>query len=195
MSVVRRLRRRTHARVSAVACGLAAAVAAVAVYSLSLGDIDIPAADVVDALLGLDGGGTAYIVNELRLPRALVAVLAGAAFGASGAIFQSLVRNPLASPDIIGVTAGAGAAAVVALLLFGWSGAAVSAAALAGALATATAIYLLAWREGVTGGRLVVIGIAMAAMLTGVVSFTMTRADVYDAREALVWLTGSLNAK
>ncbi|GIG68232.1 FecCD family ABC transporter permease [Phytomonospora endophytica] len=195
MSVVRRLRRRTLARVVTVACGLAVAVAAIAVYSLSLGEIDIPAADVVNALLGLDDGGSAYIVNELRLPRALVAVLAGAAFGMSGAIFQSLVRNPLASPDIIGVTAGAGAAAVVALLLFGWSGVAVSAAALVGALATAASIYLLAWRDGVTGGRLVVIGIAMAAMLTGIVSFTMTRADVYDARDALVWLTGSLNAK
>lgn len=193
--VVRHLRRASFVRVLTVACGLAVAVAVVAVVSLSLGEIDIPAADVVNALLGLDDGGSAYIVNELRLPRALVAVLAGAAFGVSGAIFQSIVRNPLASPDIIGVTAGAGAAAVVSMLLLGWSGVAVSAAALVGALATAAAIYLLAWRDGVTGGRLVVIGIAMAAMLTGIVSFTMTRADVYDARDALVWLTGSLNAK
>jgi iron complex transport system permease protein len=113
----------------------------------------------------------------------------------AGAIFQSLVRNPLASPDLIGITAGASAAAVIALLVFGLRGFPVSVAAFAGALATAAVIYALAWRQGVTGYRLVLAGIAMAAMLTSVVSYCLTRADVYAARDALGWLTGSLNAK
>jgi iron complex transport system permease protein len=166
---------------------------------LSLGEVDIPLPDVVRTLFG--GGdsdtdsGIAYIITELRLPRALVAVLAGVAFGLSGTIFQTLVRNPLASPDFIGVTAGASAAAVLALLVFGLRGFPVSVAAFAGALATAATIYVLSWRRGVTGYRLVLVGVAMTAMLTGVVSYGLTSADVYDAREALVWLTGSLNAK
>lgn len=125
------------------------------------------------------------------MPRALVAVLAGAALGLSGTIFQS----PLASPDLIGITAGASAAAVIALLVFGLRGFPVSVAALAGALGAAAVMYALAWRQGVTGYRLVLAGIAMAAMLTSVVSYCLTRADVYAARDALVWLTGSLNAK
>lgn len=163
--------------------------------SLSLGEVDIPLPDVVRTLFGGGDSGIAYIVTELRLPRALVAVLAGVAFGLSGTIFQTLVRNPLASPDFIGVTAGASAAAVLALLVFGLRGFPVSVAAFAGALATAVTIYVLAWRRGVTGYRLVLVGVAMTAMLTSVVSFGLTRADVYDARDALVWLTGSLNAK
>ncbi|PXY33208.1 iron ABC transporter [Prauserella sp. PE36] len=192
---VARTRRRKRSRTTVVSLMLAAAGFLALCVSVSLGDVTIPLPDVVRALFGGDGDGMSYIVRELRLPRALVAVLAGAALGLSGAIFQSLVRNPLASPDIIGITGGASAAAVVALLLIGLRGFAVSLAAFAGALATAAAIYVLTWRKGVTGYRLVLVGVAMGAMLTSIVSYCLTRADVYDAREALVWLTGSLNAK
>jgi iron complex transport system permease protein len=122
-------------------------------------------------------------------------VLAGAALGLSGAIFQTLLRNPLASPDFIGVTAGASAAAVLALLVFGLRGYPVSVAAFVGALATAITIYVLSWQRGVTGYRLVLVGVAMTAMMTSVVSYGLTTAEIYDARDALVWLTGSLNAK
>lgn len=194
-AVVVRVRRRREARVVAVSLLLAAACFVVFCVSLSLGEVDIPVPDVVRTLFGGGDSGVAYIVTELRLPRALVAVLAGVAFGLSGTIFQTLVRNPLASPDFIGVTAGASAAAVLALLVFGLRGFPVSVAAFAGALATAATIYVLSWRHGVTGYRLVLVGVAMTAMLTGVVSYGLTSADVYDAREALVWLTGSLNAK
>ncbi|MQA09006.1 MAG: iron chelate uptake ABC transporter family permease subunit [Pseudonocardiaceae bacterium] len=193
--VVAWARRRRRARVATVTLALAAVCFAVLCVSLSLGDVDVPVLDVARSLFGAGDGGIGYIVNELRLPRALVAILAGGAFGLSGAIFQTLMHNPLASPDIIGITAGASAAAVLGLLSFGLDGFAVSAVAFAGALATAAAIYLLAWRKGVTGYRLVLVGIAMAAMLTSVVSYSLTRTDVYDARQALVWLTGSLNAK
>ena len=194
-AVVVRVRRRREARVIAVSLVLAALCFAVFCVSLSLGEVDIPLMEVVRTLFGGGDSGIAYIVTELRLPRALVAVLAGVAFGLSGTIFQTLVRNPLASPDFIGVTAGASAAAVLALLVFGLRGFGVSVAALVGALATAATTYVLSWRRGVTGYRLVLVGVAMTAMLTGVVSYGLTSADVYDAREALVWLTGSLNAK
>jgi len=193
-AVVARVRRRHAARVAVVSLGLAVACFAAFCGALSLGEVDIPLPEVVRTLFGAGDGGTGYIITELRLPRAVVAVLAGVAFGLSGAIFQTLLRNPLASPDFIGVTAGASGAAVLALLVFGLRGFPVSVAAFAGALATAAVIYVLSWRRGVTGYRLVLVGVAMTAMLTSVVSYGLTTADVYDAREALVWLTGSLNA-
>lgn len=192
---VARSRWRPRTRVVRVTLGLSLACLAVLCLTLSLGEVDVSPLEVLRALAGTGEAGTAYIVTELRLPRSLVALLAGAAFGLSGAIFQALLRNPLASPDIIGITAGASAAAVYALLVVGITGFAVSASAFGGALATAAAIYLISWRRGVTGYRMILAGIAMAAMLTSVVSYCLTTSDVHDAGQALVWLTGSLNAK
>ena len=195
VATVRRARKRRAARVTAVTAVLATVCFAIFCVSLSVGDFNIPLPDVVATLFGGGDRATQFIINDLRLPRALTAALTGAAFGLSGAIFQTLVRNPLASPDLIGITQGASASAVVCILGFGLSGFAVSVGAFVGALATALAIYLLAWREGISGYRFVLIGIAMAAMLMSVISYLMTRAEVYDAQQALVWLTGSLNAK
>jgi iron complex transport system permease protein len=163
--------------------------------SVSIGDFAIPLLDVPPALVGLGTPEAAFIINELRLPRALTAVLVGAAFGLSGAIFQSLARNPLASPDIIGITAGASTAAVVMIVVLHAEGAALSMAALVGGLVTATAIYLLAWRRGVSAYRLVLVGIGMSAFLASVTSYLFTRADITEAERAAVWLTGSLHAR
>lgn len=195
LNTVRQARQRRFARVTSVTCVLALVCFVVFCVSLSVGDYDIPLPDVVRTLFGGGDSASAFIVNELRLPRALTAVLAGAAFGLSGAIFQTMLRNPLASPDIIGISAGASAAAVICILGFGLSGYVVSGVAFAGALVTALGMYVLAWRDGVGGYRLVLIGVAMHALLTSVISYLMTRAEVYDAQEALIWLTGSLNAK
>lgn len=192
---VRNARRRRRTRVTLVTAALALLCACVFCVSLSLGDYTIPVPDVVRSLLGAGDRAATFIITDLRLPRALTALLAGATFAMSGGIFQTLVRNPLASPDIIGITAGASAAAVVAMLGLGLAGYAVSVAAFVGALATALTIYLLAWRDGVSGYRLVLIGIAVAAVLTSVISYLMTRSEVQDAQKALVWLTGSLNAE
>ena len=192
---VRQARRRRTTRVASITAVLACVCFAVFCVSLSVGDYDIPVPDVVATLFGGGDSASQFIINELRLPRALTAVLAGAGFGLSGAIFQTLVRNPLASPDIIGITQGASASAVVCILGFGLSGYSVSIGAFVGALVTALAIYLLAWRDGISGYRFVLIGIAMAAILMSVISYMMTRAEVYDAQQALVWITGSLNAK
>lgn len=193
--VVRHARQRRAARVTSVTVVLVLVCFAVFCVSLSVGDYDIPLPEVVRTLFGHGDSASTFIVNELRLPRALTAVLAGAAFGLAGAVFQTMLRNPLASPDIIGISAGASASAVICIVGFGLSGYVVSFAAFAGALATALCMYALAWRGGVGGYRLVLIGIAMHALLTSVISYLMTRAEVYDAQQALVWLTGSLNAK
>lgn len=193
--IVRQARQQRSARVTSVTAALAVVCFGVFCISLSVGDFDIPVPDVVRTLFGGGDPASEFIINELRLPRALTAILAGASFGLSGAIFQTLVRNPLASPDIIGITSGASAAAVICILSLGLSGSIVSLGAFIGALATAMAIYILAWRDGVSGYRLVLIGIAMGAVMLSLISYLMTRSEVYEAQEALVWLTGSLNAK
>ena len=133
--------------------------------------------------------------SQLRLPRALTAVLVGGAFGFSGAIFQSLARNPLASPDIIGITAGASAAAVFVIVVLHGSGLMVSVGALVGALTAAMAIYVLAYQRGTSPYRLVLVGIGIGSVLGSITSYLFTRAEIFDAQRAAVWLTGSLNSR
>jgi iron complex transport system permease protein len=188
---------RRHGRPRAVAVGAALAVATFAALcvSVSLGEFPIALVDVVPAMLGLGAGDEAFIVQELRLPRALCGLLVGVAFGMSGAIFQSLARNELASPDVIGITAGASTAAVLMIVLAGASSVSLSLAALGGALATASAIYLLAFKRGVSGYRLILVGIGVAAGLSSVTSYLLTRAEISEVQRATVWLTGSLNAR
>ncbi|MFD4662327.1 MULTISPECIES: FecCD family ABC transporter permease [Streptomyces] len=178
-----------------VGAALLAALVAVFAVSLSVGDMVMPLGKVVDTLFGGGDGGSRFVVLELRLPRALLAVLVGTGFGLSGAVFQSVLRNPLASPDIIGISAGASAVAVTAALLFQVSGLTLSASALVGSLVSGAAIYLLAWRQGVAGQRLVLIGIGVGTGLTSVVWYVMARSDTTDAQEAYLWLTGSLNGR
>jgi iron complex transport system permease protein len=165
-------------------------------WSISVGDFPIPMRDVVGELTGLGGDeSSAFIIRTLRIPRALTAVLVGAAFGVSGQIFQRLVRNPLASPDILGVSSGAAVAAVYAIVVLGAATTVVTAAALAGSVLAVVAIYLLAVRNGLSSYRLVLIGIGITAMLEAVVAYLLTRAELFDAQRATVWLTGSLNGR
>ena len=181
----------------AVVVGLAALAAALAVFvwSLAVGDFPIPVSEVVATLFGGGSRSTSFIVETLRLPRGLTALLVGAAFGLSGAIFQRLARNPLASPDIIGVNAGAAAAAVFVIVVVHGTSAQVTSGALAGSVLTAVAIYLLAYKRGVSGYRLVLVGIGVTAMLSSVTSYLLTRAEIFEAQKAVVWLTGSLNGR
>jgi len=191
---VRAARRSRGRRARVVSWSLGALVLVLFVVTLCVGTFQVSVVDAFRIIGGAQIQGATFVVWDLRLPRALTAVGVGAAFGLSGAIFQTLVRNPLASPDIIGITSGASAAAVVAITMFGLNPALAAPVAFAGALVTATLIYTLAWRGAVSGYRLVLVGIGMAAVLNAVVSYAMTRAEVTDAAEALVWLTGSLNA-
>lgn len=189
------LRLRADPRAVGVSLALAAVIALTAAVSVSVGDFPVPLADVVPAALGMGTPDSDFIVRTLRLPRALTGALVGAAFGLSGSIFQSLARNPLASPDVIGITAGASAAAVAAIVWVGGGSTVVSLGAFAGAMATATAIYLLAYRRGVVGYRLVLVGIGVGAVLAACTSYLLTRAEIHDAQRATVWLTGSLNGR
>lgn len=188
-------------RVLVVSLLLVAAALLLAAVDVGRGDYPIGVPDVLGILVGGGEPADRFVVLELRLPRALTALLVGLAFGMSGAILQSVARNPLAAPDILGITQGAGAGAVALIVLGGGSlsGAAafvgLPVAALLGGMTAATAIYLLAWRQGVSGFRLVLVGIAVAAMLTSLISWLLIVADITDATRATVWLTGSLNGR
>ncbi|MFB8001121.1 FecCD family ABC transporter permease [Nocardia sp. NPDC056000] len=172
---------------------------------ISTGEFHIPLERVLDVLGGGGSRAQRFVIFDSRLPRALTAVIVGAALGLAGAIAQSILHNPLASPDILGITSGASCGAV--LILAGTGGATtgiaatlgIPLAALTGGLLTAVAIYLLAWGRtstgdhGVMGFRLVLIGIGVNAALLSVVSWLLTRATLTDAAHAQLWLTGSLD--
>ena len=193
VATVRAVRRRGRARATTVSAALAVAVLVLAVVTACLGGFTVSFVDVLRIIGGADIPGATFIVHEVRLPRLLTGLGAGAAFGVSGAIFQTLVRNPLASPDIIGITAGASAAAVFAITQLGMNPGHAAPVAIGGAFAAAGLIYALAWRGAVSGQRLILVGIGVAAVLNSVTGWALTRAEVTDASEALVWITGSLN--
>ncbi|MDG9718174.1 iron chelate uptake ABC transporter family permease subunit [Streptomyces sp. DH24] len=168
---------------------------AVSIVLIGTGDFPIGAADVLKTLAGQGNAGQEFIVNELRLPRVLVGLLVGASLGLGGALFQSISRNPLGSPDILGLGQGATAGALVMIVLFSGSAAEVTIGALVGGLATGLAIYLLAWKQGVHGYRLVLVGIGVSAIVTAINGYLLTKADLVDAARAVVWMTGSLNGR
>lgn len=197
-STISAARHRLLTRCQRVTLGLALLLAAIFALAMVLGDYPVPVPEILRALFspltGHADPGVDFIILTVRLPRAVAAVLTGAAFGLAGVIFQTVLRNPLASPDIIGISHGASAAAVICVIALKWSAFAVAGGAFAGALATAFAIYGLGWRGGGSPYRMVLIGIGMAAMLGAVISFLFTRARVEDVQRALVWIVGSLNA-
>lgn len=186
---------RVHARAVAVTVVVLGVAFAVFAWSLAVGDFPVPIGDVLATLVGGGSEDSAFIVRTLRLPRGLTALLVGAAFGLSGAIFQRIARNPLASPDIIGVSAGAAAAAVFVIVVLHGSSVQVTFGALAGATVTSIGIYVLAYKRGVSGYRLVLVGIGITAVLTSFTSYLLTRAEIFEAQRATVWLTGSLNGR
>lgn len=163
--------------------------------SVSVGDYRLPMRDVVRAVGGLGDPGTLLIIQQLRLPRALVALLVGAAFGMSGAVLQSLTRNPLASPDIMGIAQGA-SVAVVAGIVVGFGGSlSTHLLALTGGLGAAAVIYLLAWTRGSNGFPIVLVGIGVAALCLAVTQYLLIRAQSVQAEQAMVWMIGSLNGR
>ncbi|WP_329369822.1 FecCD family ABC transporter permease [Streptomyces sp. NBC_01483] len=173
---------------------LVAALAA-SVVLIGTGDFPIPAVDVLKTLVGNGNAGQEFIVNDLRLPRVLVGLLVGASLGLGGALFQSISRNPLGSPDVLGVGQGSTAGALIMIVLFSGSANQVALGALVGGLVTGLAIYLLAWKRGVHGYRLVLVGIGVSAIVTAVNGYLLTKADIVDAARAVVWMTGSLNGR
>lgn len=177
---------------SRVAIGVIATLAALlAIVALGLGEYPLSPLDVIHAI-AVPSGFDSTIVLEWRLPRVVAALVFGAALGASGALFQSLTRNPLGSPDVIGFSTGSYTGAIIAITLLGGSGLAASTAALAAGLITALVVYALAYRRGVQGFRLIVVGIAVTAVLHSLNTLLLLRAQTEVAMTAAFWGAGSL---
>lgn len=186
---------RVEPRAAAAGLLLVAVTLAAAVVLIGSGDFPIAPGDVVATLLGDGTAAQEFVVRDLRLPRALVAILVGAGLALGGAIFQSITRNPLGSPDVLGIGQGATVGALTVIVLFQGGATAVAAGAVAGGTLTGAAVYLFAWKRGVHGFRLVLIGIGIAAMLTAVIHYLITKANLVDATRAVVWMTGSLDGR
>ncbi|OIV37052.1 iron ABC transporter [Mangrovactinospora gilvigrisea] len=181
-----------HRRSVLVAVALLLVLAAGFLLALCVGDRFTPPSSVLAALTGGDSPD-AFTVEVLRLPRATVGLLVGVCLGLSGATVQTVARNPLASPDIIGVTQGAAAATVVCTVLGVASAAAMPFVAIGGGIAATALVYGLAWRRGLHAQRFVLIGIGISLALQSVVHLFLTKGDALQAQQAKVWITGSLN--
>ncbi|MFC9945669.1 FecCD family ABC transporter permease [Streptomyces pratensis] len=178
---------------------LATATFLVFCLSIGVGDFPIGLPRVIATILGRGEQVDEFVIMDLRMPRALAGLLVGIALGVSGAITQSVARNPLASPDILGITGGASVVAVFLVTVSGGTATAVagtvglSAAALAGGLGTGLLVYFLAWRRGIDGFRLILIGISVTAVAEAITTWLLTRADIRDVARAQAWLVGSLD--
>ncbi|NUJ87803.1 iron chelate uptake ABC transporter family permease subunit [Plantibacter sp. MCCC 1A11337] len=181
-----------HRRELVVVGTLVAVVVGVGAFALTQGEYRIPLDKLLAAFTGTGSESVLRIVWEWRLPRVVIAVVGGIALGLSGAIFQSITRNPLGSPDIIGFNSGAFTGALIVTLVVGGNYAATVSGALIGGLATALVVYLLAWSKGVQGFRLIVIGIAISAVLNAFNDYLQLRADLNAAIAAASWGMGSL---
>lgn len=168
-----------------------------AVCAMTHGRIPVPFVDVIGAVLGNgEGGMRQQIVFNLRLPRVLVALFAGASLGVSGAVFQSVSRNALGSPDVIGFTTGAATGALAQIVIFGGGPLVVALSAMLGGLITATLVYLLSFKQGATGGyRLVLTGIGAGATLNALNGLMLVKGSLDNAISANLWLAGSLDAR
>ncbi|TDE19597.1 iron chelate uptake ABC transporter family permease subunit [Actinomadura sp. 6K520] len=162
-----------------------------AFVALCRGDTWDPPGEILAALAGR--GDSVLVVQEWRMPRVAAALVFGAALGAAGSIFQNVTRNALGSPDVIGLDAGAYTGVLVAITVFGGTAGGLAAGSLTGGLAAAAVVYVLSLKSGLSGLRLVVIGIAVNAMLTAVNSWIILRAELDVAIAATGWNAGSLN--
>ncbi|MFC4950493.1 FecCD family ABC transporter permease [Pseudonocardia sp. GCM10023141] len=188
---------RWEVRAALTVVGLLLVLVLLGVAALLTGAVAIPPSEVLAGLLGHGSRSTDYAVLGLRLPRLATGIVVGAALGISGAIFQTVSRNPLGSPDIIGFTTGAASGAIVAILVWGSGGGSsvTSSAAVIGGLVTAVIVYGLAYRRGVDGFRLILTGIGVGALLASLNAYLITRAQLRNAQEAQAWLVGSLNGR
>ncbi|MET8090305.1 iron chelate uptake ABC transporter family permease subunit [Micromonospora sp. NPDC005220] len=190
---VTRGRTRRSRRRHAVLTTLAVAIAVMITESLMVGQTVYPPGDVLRVILGESVPGASFTVGELRLPRTVLALVTGLCFGMGGVTFQTMMRNPLASPDIIGISSAASAAAAFGIIVLGLGETGVSVFAIVAALGVAVIIYVLSFKDGVAGTRLVLIGIGIAAMLNSATSYILNQAGQWDLQAATRWLNGSLN--
>lgn len=173
---------------------MALAVLILSIVTMLSGQYQLSATDVWRVLTSPSEPVEGLVVLGLRLPRLVTAMLVGMALGGAGAIFQSIARNPLASPDIVGFTTGSASGALAVILVAGQSGAAIASGAILGGFVTALLVYLIALDRGIVGQKLIMVGIAISAMLASVNDFLLTRAELERAQVAKTWLFGSLHA-
>ncbi len=176
-----------------VVAGMVLVVLVAGTGALLVGAAGLTPGQAIAGALGLGDKGDVFIIQMLRLPRIEAAVVVGAAFGLAGALFQSTLRNPLASPDILGISSGASLGAVIGLLALGLSGVALSGLAFAGAGVVALAIWLLAWRKGLHSIRFVLVGVGFAYLCSSMVAWAMARVEENEAAAVLVWTVGSVS--
>ncbi|MFI0421288.1 FecCD family ABC transporter permease [Spongiactinospora sp. 9N601] len=180
---------------------LAGAAFLVFCLSIAVGDFPIGLPQVIATLFGRGERVDEFVIMDLRMPRALAGLVVGVALGVSGAITQSVARNALASPDVLGITGGAGAVAAFLVTVSGGAAAAITtsvglpAAALAGGLGTGLLVYFLAWRRGIDGLRLILIGISVSAVMEAITVWLLVTADIRDVARAQAWLVGSLDSR
>ncbi|WP_342476371.1 iron chelate uptake ABC transporter family permease subunit [Paenibacillus sp. FSL H7-0350] len=186
-------RRQRHRRGLIVTSLLAVLACVLCCAMLLLGNTIYPASEVIRALSGEELKGVSFAVNIIRLPRMLAGLFAGFAFGMAGYTFQTMLRNPLANPNVIGITSGSSAAAVYCIVILQASGAVVSVASVIAGLATVLLIYVLSRGRTFSIGRLILIGIGLQAMLDAVISYLLLIGSEKDIPSAVRWLTGSLN--
>lgn len=183
-------------RVLVVGAVLLALTIAVGILTMLHGTMELSASEVVRALLGNGEDGAIRTVRNRRLPRLLTAIGVGGSLGVAGAVFQSLSRNPLGSPDIIGFTSGAATGAIIQIVVLDGGVLATAVAAVVGGVVTALLVYLLARKDGVSGGlRLILVGIGIGAIASAITSFLLVRADLESATEAEIWTNGSLTGR
>ncbi|MFJ8664349.1 FecCD family ABC transporter permease [Streptomyces sp. NPDC093600] len=183
-----------HRRSALVAAGLSVLLAAVCVAYLCVGERFVAPSEVLRVVFG-HPSPSAFVVGDLRLPRLAVGLMVGAAFGVAGALVQTVARNPLASPDIIGISQGAGALTVGAMTFGLASYTVLPYLSIAGGIAAAALVYVFAWRGGLHATRFVLIGIGFAIALRSLMTLFMTKGDYLVAQQAQIWMTGSLNGR
>ncbi|MGQ4514465.1 iron chelate uptake ABC transporter family permease subunit [Streptomyces sp. DW26H14] len=184
-----------HRRAALVVGALVVLLALICVAYLCVGDSFVAPGRVLPVVFGGGQPADQLIVGTLREPRMVLGLLVGLAFGMSGALIQTVARNPLASPDIIGISQGAGVVTVGALTFGVTSGTLLPYLSIAGGLAAAALVYAFAWRGGLHATRFVLIGIGFSIALKSVITLLMTKGDVLVAQQAQVWMTGSLNGR
>ncbi|MBW4554005.1 MAG: iron ABC transporter permease [Aphanocapsa sp. GSE-SYN-MK-11-07L] len=185
-------------RVPWVLLGLSLVTLGVIAFSLSYGEYPIPPFEVIKTILRWQATDTGYyfVINILRLPRIIVAFGVGTGLAIAGAILQGITRNSLASPEIVGVEAGAGLAAVILIVLFpAPSVFLLPMVAFVGALVAALLVYGLSWEEGSSSLRLILVGIGVGAIASALTTLMITFGNIDDVSQALVWLAGSVSGR
>ncbi|TDB59094.1 FecCD family ABC transporter permease [Photorhabdus khanii] len=180
-----------------VICAMLLLIMVLALFSMTIGKFNITIEQIITIFWGPGSGSVSEkIIMDIRLPRVLTAIFVGAALGVSGAVFQSISRNALGSPDVIGFTTGAATGAIIQIVLFDNNAVQIAIAAVAGGTLTAAVVYLLSLKSGAIGGyRLILTGIGVGSVLNALNGLLLVKGNLDNAVMANLWLAGSLNAR